>query len=411
MKRTNALIRGFFPYLAVLMLSACGGSGDGDSVSSTRAADGGDGSALTTLSGVVADGYLREARVFLDRNGNYLYDNGEPMASSGPGGAYSMEVSPGEGDLYPVVAEVIAGLTLDEDTGTVVTNGFFLQAPPKRWEFISPLTTLVKQEMDKNPSFTEQQAVVSVRSQLGIADDVSMFRDYLAPGPQTDALLAEYSRTHKAARVVAGLLGILRVEIAANLGGQIDAAEQKLVEYMVSDQILSRAVQIRQAFEAEKNFGTPVDVAVLTATVSTEIEPENLDADLLALYEQRILQGLDTWDMQPPQLLQQSPPADDTASVDVIVSAGFDETLDPTLIAAGIIELYGPHGLVAGHTDFDPEQHLISFTPDQVLLSYSEYQVRVKGQLADSIGNPLGDDVVWSFRTVFDMLPPVLPDF
>ena len=411
MKRFLAINISLFALLPLLLLSACDGGSGGDPSGSSRAADGGGSSSLTTLVGTVADGYLTDALVFLDRNGNRLYDNGEPMAQSTSGGVYTLTVNPGEGEIYPVVVQVVAGQTVDEDTGVVVANSYLLEALPGRWEFVSPLTTLVKLERDKNPSLSAQQVEIKIRSQLGIDDSVSLFTNYIMPGDVDETLAAEYHRAHRAAQIVANIMGSLRAIIAQNLGGQIADAEQSLVAYMVADQVLGQAALIEQTLNEERNQGGVIDVSALTAAIITEIDTAGLDADLLALYEQRVDQNFETWDMQPPQIQSQFPPADDTDSVDAIVSVLFDEPLDETLLTNGIVELSGPNGLVSGSLDYDAEHTRLTFTPSQLLLPFSNYQVTVKEDLADTLGNPLGEDVSWMFTTIFDQMPPPLPDF
>ena len=399
---------------SVLIFAACSSGDGGDSSSTSRAVDSDSTTPTgteTTLSGVVADGYLRDARVFLDRNGNRSYDNGEPTVQSGVGGLYSFAVNPGEGDLYPVVVEVIAGQTVDEDTGIPVTEGYLMESPPGHWEFISPLTTLVKIERDKNPSLSEQQAVLNVRSQLGVADEVPIFSDYLDTQALTGLLAEEYSRTHRAAQVVANLMGLLRTEILLNLGGQIAAEEQVLVAYIISDQIQEQAEMIKQALDDERNLGVSIETTTLVSSVSAEINTGALNADLLAFYQQRIDQGLEYWDMQPPQLLTQYPPPGDNAPVNAVVSVVFDELLDETLLNSETINVSGPGGSISGQLNFDAEQKTLSFVPDQVLLPFSDYQITLSGHLADSLGNPLGEDVSWTFATIFDQTPPLLPDF
>lgn len=55
--------------IAAATLAGCGGGGSGTTTA-----------ASTTVSGTVADGYLANAQVFLDKNGNYQLDPGEPNA-------------------------------------------------------------------------------------------------------------------------------------------------------------------------------------------------------------------------------------------------------------------------------------------------------------------------------------------
>lgn len=397
--------------LSVLFLSACGGGGGGDSSGTSKTVDGGDsGSTTTSLSGIVADGYLRDARVFLDRNKNHIYDNGEPATSSGVGGQYSLEVNPGDGDLYPVVVEVIAGQTVDEDNGLTVTQNYLLEAPAGHWQFISPLTTLVKLERDKNPLFTEQQALLSIITKLGIADDVSVFSNYLDTAGVSGSVAAEYARTHKAAQVVAHFMGQLRNSITLNLGGQVAAGEQPLVAYMISDQIMEQAGSIKQAMDDERNIGSNMDVNSTISTVSSDINSDDLNAELLSVYQQRLDQNLEIWDMQSPQLMNQLPAPNASTPINVVISTEFDELLDETLLNTNLIGLSGPNGSVAGQLEYDATQKTLSFVPNELLLPLSSYRVTVKAQLADTLGNPLGEEISWTFQTVFSETPPTLPE-
>ncbi len=410
MKRFSIITIYLCGLLPLLFLSACGGGGGGDSAGSGKAADDSSAAAVTTLSGVVADGYLQNARVFLDRNRNRVYDNGEPQVRSGAGGSYSLEVNPGDGEDYPVVVDVVSGETIDEDSGSPVTSSYQLESLPGHWQFVSPLTTLVSLEQAKNPSFSSDQAEMSVRAKLGIDGAVSLFNDYISPGGVSGDQLVEFSRTHRAAQVVAELMGQLRHSITQNVG-QLSTTDQPLVAYLISDQILEQAVVIEQALTDERNGHPVIDIAVLTAAISAQINLDDLDGDLLDRYEQRLEQDLLTWDMQPPQIQDQLPPANDTSSIDAVISITFDEPLDETLLTGTIFDLSGPNGSVAGSLDYDTEHFRLIFTPAQMLIPNSDYTVTVRADLADALGNPLGDDLSWTFTTIFDQLPPPLPDF
>ncbi|MCK5793870.1 MAG: hypothetical protein KAH12_04145, partial [Anaerolineales bacterium] len=339
MKRNILIIISIFTLL--FLLSACDSYLEEDSGRTSRTADSGGSVVITTLAGTVADGYLIDARVFLDRNGNRIYDNGEPMTQSAAGGAYTLEVNPGEGSLYPIVVQVIAGQTIDVDTGVPITNGYLLESLPGRWKFVSPLTTLVSLECSKNPSLSEQQAEIEVRNRLGIVDSISLFSDYIVPANIDESLIVEYDRTHRAAQVAANIMGSLWTSISQNLAGHIADTEQLLVAYMVTDQIVAQAEFVAQALENERSQGSVADVSILTLAINSQINIGVLNANLLAFYRQRVEQNFDTWDMQPPQVQSQSPHADDTASVDMVVSVLFDEPLDETLLFSGIIELTG----------------------------------------------------------------------
>ena len=419
MKRQKQWSKYIVAGLFVALLAACGGGGGGDSSGSTKATDTDSPPAVeaaTVLIGTVADGYLSGARVFLDRNQNRLYDNGEPTGLSGAGGAFSLDVNAGEGDLYPLVVQVVAGQTIDEDNGSPVGKDYLLEAPKGRWKFVSPLTTLVKAEQDKNPSFTELQAVLSVRNKLGVDDNVSLFKDYLAHGSggaqaETVSLAEEYSRTHKAARVVAAMLGTLREEVTLNLGGQLNDSEQGAAAFLLSDKILEQGALIKQALDDERNGIQAVDLVLLENNVEAAVDPTTLDADLLTRYEQRDGQDLPTWDMQPPGLQRKAPLDGATAPIDATIEVYFDEPLDETLISDDLIVFTGPNGRVFGTVNYDATQKQLSFVPEQVLLPFSDYRVTLKKDLTDSLGNPLAEDVVWNFSTIFDKQPPALPNF
>lgn len=418
MKNVKNLVVSIVTGSSLLLLAACGGGGGGDAStgSSGNVVDSGSASA-TSLSGQVADGYLRGAKVFLDRNKNRLYDNGEPTTFSGASGVYTLEVNAGEGELYPVVAQVLAGETIDEDSGLPVSNEYLLEAPAGRWQFVSPLTTLVKAELEKNSSFTELEAVLKVRAQLGIDDNVSLFEDYLAQNENASkaafsvSSAGEFRRTHKAAQVVAELLGSLRTEIVLNLGGRIADAEQRAVAYLISDKILEQGAVVKQALTDERNGEPPVDVAILKASAKSAINIARLDPDLVLRYKQRSEQEQPVWDMQPPELTGKIPPENDSASVDTTVGITFDEDLDETSITDAVVSVTGPNGSLNGSVSYNVSQKRLSFVPDQLLLPFTDYRVTLRKELADALGNPLEEDVSWTFTTVFDKTPPPLPDF
>ena len=411
MKKILKINMYLFALLILSLLSACS-SGDGESSNGTSKAASGESSATeTTLTGVVADGYLKDAKVFLDRNENRVYDNGEPLSQSAVGGIFSLDVNPGEGELYPVVAQIIAGETIDEDSGAAIVNEYFLESLPGRWEFISPLTTLVKLECDKNPSFSPLQAEIEIRTRFGLDDSISLFVDYIAVANEEAVGAEEYGRAHRAAQVAANIMGSLRASLSQNLNGQIADTEQVIAAYMISDQILGQASLLKVAFDKERNQVEVMEVSSVTDAILDTSDTENLNADLLFRYQQRLEQDFATWDMQAPQLQTQSPPAGDTASVDTIISIIFDEDLDETLLVDGVMTLSGPNGVVSGNLDSDAEHNQLNFIPSQLLVPFSQYQVRVEGTLADILGNPLGADIIWEFTTTFDQTPPPLPVF
>ena len=158
--------------VAAAVLTACGGGGG-----STPAA-------TASLAGVVADGYLTGAKVCLDKNENTVCDAGEPFDMTIAGGKYNITgITAGEESKYPIVAEVPASATDSDFVGTTVGKAFVLTAP-KGNTTVTPLSSLVHQELQATPALSAASAAANVKTALGItADPLS---DYIAT-PNGDA--------------------------------------------------------------------------------------------------------------------------------------------------------------------------------------------------------------------------------
>lgn len=183
---------------AVGIIAGCGGGGSSSSDTAT-------------VSGTVADGYLRNAEVFLDMNGNYQWDEGEPKTMSGAGGHYSFQVSSGDAGQYPVVCRVIFGTTVDEDPNTPVTGSYVMSAPAGVTAFISPMSTLLRAKveamMEADPTMTMGQAMdlamIQLRSQLNLPGGPTgpdMLADFI------DNSGNDYTTMHKVAQQMASLM-------------------------------------------------------------------------------------------------------------------------------------------------------------------------------------------------------------
>ncbi|KAF0217116.1 MAG: hypothetical protein FD174_3417 [Geobacteraceae bacterium] len=177
--------------LAVGSIAGCGGSGG-----STPAA---------TVSGTVADGYLVGAQVFMDKNGNYQWDEGEPKTVSGPHGYYTLSVAPADEGKYPIVVRVMAGSTVDEDDGKPVQSGYVLSAPSGSTGFISPMSSLIREKMAANPGMTTTDAMVQLRNQLNLPAEVNMLGDYVA-GSGVGQHQVHYQTMRETARQMTSLM-------------------------------------------------------------------------------------------------------------------------------------------------------------------------------------------------------------
>lgn len=383
----NEFIKSFIIVGLLLIVAACGGSGDDSE---------------PMLTGQVADGYLSGAIVFLDRNGNKMLDSDEPWAESGSQGRFSIEINRGEGELYPVVAEIIAGKTFDEDTQQYVSESYRLEAPAGKWSFVSPLTTLVKNELDKNPSLSRQAAEDLVRQQLGLGNGVSLFENYI----QLESAGGS-SSVHRAGRIVAGLMGRLQKEIDLNIGAVTAESQRSAVSLMISDQIMYHSDAIAQNVNSGQDNTV---IEEIKSDILKDINTSNLDSKLLDQYVQRMQSSSPVWDMLPPKIIAQTPLVDGSAPVDVIVSLTYDEEITPSSITEGTIKVIGPNGDVPGTVEYIRDLKQLNFITDSYLMAFSSYQVDIAG-VADIYGNNLDQTHTFYFTTIFDQIPPDLPDF
>ncbi|NOH98369.1 hypothetical protein [Vibrio sp. 99-70-13A1] len=136
------------------------------------------------------DGYLQNAQVWLDLNGNFALDANEPSATTGAGGKATLDVNgiPNP-ESYSVIVRAIKGQTIDEDTGTEVVSDYVMSAPAGQQD-VTPLSTLVHVILERDDSMTEEQAVMTVATQLGIETD-EVLGDFIEDGNTAAAFGAE----------------------------------------------------------------------------------------------------------------------------------------------------------------------------------------------------------------------------
>lgn len=176
--------------IAAAFLLGFGGCDSDDTTTTT--------STTVTINGKVLDGYLDKATVCLDKNLNGQCDASEPSMLS-INGSYTLSVSQKDKETYPIVVEAKAGVTVDLDTPRVeVENSYTLTSPIGKPDVVSPLTTLVKAEIDKNPTLSVEEASSIVSQTLDITSDGSaMLKDYI-PNANTTV----YAQLHEVAKAV-----------------------------------------------------------------------------------------------------------------------------------------------------------------------------------------------------------------
>jgi hypothetical protein len=142
--------------------------------------------------GVVADGYLAGATVFLDTNGNKLLDDGEAWTITDPDGNFALSVNQ--------AGTIVAVGGTNADTG--LANTMTLVAPSDS-SVVNPLTTLVQAVIEGSEgTLSADQAVDQVLGALGLDPSLDLLNlDLLAQGSDPAALEAQ-----KAAAMIANLV-------------------------------------------------------------------------------------------------------------------------------------------------------------------------------------------------------------
>lgn len=168
------------------------GCSDSDSAGATTTPTPSPAPATTTYSVKAIDGYLRNAKVWLDVDGDFIHDEDEPSAMSGDGGVASLDVTEFSNyESFQLVVQAIQGETIDEDhPNQPVSTNFVMSAPAGEVE-ITPLSSLVNILMHKHPDILaagDQQSIAelkqascrSVADMLGI-DEEAVLSDFNDP--------------------------------------------------------------------------------------------------------------------------------------------------------------------------------------------------------------------------------------
>jgi hypothetical protein len=235
-KQSSLLLAAIF-----LAVAGCSLEGLGD-LPELPGAEGGEGGESADISGVIVDGYVEGAHVFLDLNGNQQRDEDEPSASSDAKGAFTLRVDNFDRERLReafLQAEIPDSAKDSDDLGRTLREagkkGFTLLSPASallddepgvdakpaatdaksgetrnaiKAAVLSPLSTLVVSEMiERGVPLAEAKA--AVQTALGLPDK-ELLRDFVA---KPDAVL------HNVARAAAVSLG----EAARAKAGDADA--------------------------------------------------------------------------------------------------------------------------------------------------------------------------------------------
>ena len=194
--------------LLSLAITGCGDESDQLPVDG-REFDGVEYAEPAPYEGRVIDGYLKNARVWLDLDGDGQYTpgpmnveltngtvvtlaDGEPTAMSGEGGRFSIDISslsvaPSVGPSldprnYPLYALAIPGKTVEETyRGDVVVEQAYLMSASPGIRNVTPLTTLARFRADA----ARRNSLSPVSdSELANLDGLNLWQDYIISGDE-----------------------------------------------------------------------------------------------------------------------------------------------------------------------------------------------------------------------------------
>ena len=175
---------------------------------------------IGSLSGVVVDGYVAGATVFLDNNRNGAFDPGEASAVTDGNGDFTLTAI-GDG---PILA--VGGVNTD----TGLANEMVLSAPGGS-TVINPLTTLVQAIVDQSGGATDAAAAeAQLKTALGLDPGLDLLStDLLAEAAAGNAAALD---AQKAAATVVTILAAAE-DAAGNDGGEAAAVDQ--LAQMIAD--------------------------------------------------------------------------------------------------------------------------------------------------------------------------------
>jgi len=228
-----------------------------------------------SLSGKAADGYLQSATVCLDLNANKVCDRGEPSATTGPDGDFTINAEDSQISSASIVVEVIAGTTIDKDDGQVISKAYSLTAPAG-YSFVSPITTLVQAKVEELGSLAEAESSV----QAAIGTTIDFDADYIAG--QSDTLAsaeaqAAFEALHQVAQVVAT---IMANNLDANSIDQDSGNFEAVLDLVVAKVEVVLSTIVEQVETAGDNFDPDTIAANDEIANATNVDPETLEAEL-----------------------------------------------------------------------------------------------------------------------------------
>ncbi len=333
--------------LAVAGAAGGGGGGGGGS-------DGGSGSTAPLETGTAIDGYLVNATVFQDVNGNGIFDSGEPNTTTDAQGNYAIAIDPSN----PTAKLVSIGGT-DSSTGQPFTGTL---TAPAGSTVISPLTTLVQSLVEANADSETPLSVADANEQLAAALGLDSGTNLLELDP-VEAIENATDPSDAAAFAAAAQVAAVISAAAAtqdDAQGSSDASEavaaslaQQLLDAAAvtanpdPSVVLSDADAIAAALEeAEVESGEASAIADGVQALNENIDEavENADPDDLGALQNEIVANQEVAQGTLVDLVEtgdivRTDPVDLANEADRIVP------LRPVVLSENFLDVYGPINL------------------------------------------------------------------
>ncbi|MFA0550730.1 hypothetical protein AB4538_07710 [Vibrio lentus] len=260
--------------LAVAIALGIAGCGSDSSDSSTTDT-GGSTATSASLTAKAADGYLVGANACLDLNSNKVCDKDEPSAVTGDDGSFTIDnLTQEQLEQGTLLIEVVAGQTIDTDNpGVVLSKSYRLTAPSKS-AFISPLTTLIQNEIESGSSLEE--AKTAIQEKLGTTLDLT--QDYIEAknnNDLADAQKAAFENLHRVAQVTASVMAEntdALSETAAGAGISVEA-----LTALINEEVTRVLEEVVKNIEAAGDNFNPSDIAGSINRDHIAIDDSNLE--------------------------------------------------------------------------------------------------------------------------------------
>ncbi len=234
---------------SAICIAGCGAAVDLGDVGGSGSVSGGGGSiagvgtggtgtikasvAAVCITGMVADGDRLDAIVFLDKDGNYQIDVGDPFVAADATGTYRLNVDPADVGIYPIVVVATPKGTVNGATDMDAAHGYLFSRPKQSIystgdNFVGPVTALLREMMESGQYTTLHQAVEIWKARMMLPPNTDMFASYSASENRSLYSIAQQI-TAVMDRQMAQVLHI------NGLGITVDVTRYRIVMGMIAD--------------------------------------------------------------------------------------------------------------------------------------------------------------------------------